>query len=144
MLSSHILTNSALFIQAPLFLHSFFLPTFPFSSPLLCSPHFFLKMRIIGPAPADKLSDWDGSPLSPKLIAALTLGCVVRIFVENSQTRCGEAIYCEISKIKDGTFWGVVRDTYRLSNWIGEMEKYFHFPYYCAYLHPSLTLHSQC
>ena len=78
-------------------------------------------MRITNPVPAVQLTDWNGQLLSRKHIDKLTLGCVVRIVIENSESRSGEAVYCQITKMKDGTFWGIVQDTYRLYNWIGEI-----------------------
>lgn len=37
----------------------------------------------------------------------------------NSQNGAMEAVYFKLTKIKDGTFWGRVMDTYRMKDWIG-------------------------
>ncbi|CAF9925838.1 hypothetical protein IMSHALPRED_006794 [Imshaugia aleurites] len=45
--------------------------------------------------------------------------CTVRVIIQNPDDKCAEAVYFEITKIKDGTFWGIAQDTYRLHDWIG-------------------------
>ena len=48
--------------------------------------------------------------------------CIVRLVINNPLTNCNEAIYFEITKVKDGTFWGVAQETYRLMDWVGLMD----------------------
>ena len=43
----------------------------------------------------------------------------MRLCIRDNSNKCTEAVYFEITKIKDGTFWGTAQDTYRLNEWIG-------------------------
>lgn len=63
--------------------------------------------------------DWSGQIISKQAIKLLSVGCVVRVNITNLKSGVGEAIYFTITKIKDGTFWGKARDTYRLDDYVG-------------------------
>lgn len=60
------------------------------------------------------VTDWSGQLLSKKVLRMLQPGCIVRVCVMRVPQPGMEAIYVKISKIKDGTVWGIVQDTYRL------------------------------
>lgn len=66
----------------------------------------------------DEATDWSGQVLPRQMTRHLFPGCIVRIAVSNDTSR-SEVIYFEIVKIKDGTFWGIAQDTYRITDWIG-------------------------
>ena len=53
------------------------------------------------------------------MIPYLFPSCIVRVCVDNHENGGWEAIYFEITKIKDGTFWGNARGTYRLFDVVG-------------------------
>ncbi len=75
--------------------------------------------RTIKPVVMDEASDWSGHILPRQMSHYLFPSCIVRIVLQNPTTTCGEAIYFRITKIKDGTFWGLALDTYRLQDWVG-------------------------
>lgn len=75
--------------------------------------------RILEPLVMDATTDWSGHILPQQAIQHLFPSCNVRVCVRNNENGCTEAIYFEITKIKDGTFWGIAQDTYRMSDWIG-------------------------
>lgn len=66
--------------------------------------------------PADQLTDWSYNSLRSAYIDALTVGCVVRVCVGSTEKGGWEKIYFEITKIKDGTYWGTSKDTYRMED----------------------------
>jgi hypothetical protein len=69
----------------------------------------------------DKITDWSGSDLVPasRYVSLLFPSCIVRLVIRNPATGTSEAVYFEITRIKDGTFWGEALDTYRLDNFVG-------------------------
>lgn len=67
----------------------------------------------------DEATDWSGEILPRQMARHLIPGCTVRVVINNPTTDSGEAIYFRIAKMKDGTFWGIAQDTYRLSDWVG-------------------------
>ena len=74
--------------------------------------------RTINPVVMDEASDWSGQVLPRQMTQYLFPGCIVRAVIQNSTSGCGEAIYFRITKMKDGTFWGIAQDTYRLNDWV--------------------------
>ena len=70
----------------------------------------------IEPVVMDAATDWSGQILPRRMVQYLFPGCVVRVVIKNNTTECSEAIYFELTKIKDGTFWGTAYDTYRMQN----------------------------
>eukprot|EP01113_Clastostelium_recurvatum_P039668 TRINITY_DN6074_c0_g1_i2.p1 TRINITY_DN6074_c0_g1~~TRINITY_DN6074_c0_g1_i2.p1 ORF type:complete len:120 (+),score=8.48 TRINITY_DN6074_c0_g1_i2:100-459(+) len=48
----------------------------------------------------------------------LCVGCIVRIVVGLEKKRGWEKIYFQITKIKDGSVWGIAQDTYRSDDYI--------------------------
>ena len=77
------------------------------------------SIRTLEPLVMDVATDWSGHLLPQQMIRHLFPSCYVRLCVRNNETKSTEAIYFEITKIKDGTFWGVAQDTYRWEDWIG-------------------------
>ncbi|KAL2039015.1 hypothetical protein N7G274_008064 [Stereocaulon virgatum] len=77
--------------------------------------------RALKPLPMDEATDWSGHILPRQMANYLCIGCIVRIVIQNP-TKCSEAIYFKITKIKDGTYWGIAQDTYRLSDQVGLPE----------------------
>lgn len=75
--------------------------------------------RTLTPVTQDAITDWSGIVIPSQAVRHLFPTCVVRVIIQNPNTKCAEAVYFEITKIKDGTFWGNARDTYRLSDWVG-------------------------
>ena len=75
--------------------------------------------RTLEPLVMDATTDWSGHLLPQQMIQHLFPSCIVRLCIRDNSNKCTEAIYFEITKIKDGTFWGIAQDTYRLSEWIG-------------------------
>ncbi|CAD6581746.1 MAG: hypothetical protein ASARMPRED_000693 [Alectoria sarmentosa] len=71
------------------------------------------------PITQDALTDWRGIILPSQTVRHLFPSCIVRVIIKNPNDNSAEAIYFEITQIKDGTFWGIAQDTYRLSDWIG-------------------------
>lgn len=67
----------------------------------------------------DAATDWSGHLLPQQMIGHLYPSCWVRLCLRNNKTGGSEAVYFEITKIKDGTFWGIAQDTYRMNDWIG-------------------------
>ena len=65
------------------------------------------------------VTDWSGRLLNKRALNLLCPGCFVRICVSNTKTGNSEALYFEIIKIKDGTFWGITQDTYRIDDYVG-------------------------
>ena len=78
--------------------------------------------RILSPVAQPATSDWSGHILPQQMIPHLFPSCIVRLCIRNNETSASEAIYFEITKIKDGTFWGKAMDTYRLQDWIGMVD----------------------
>lgn len=74
--------------------------------------------RTLEPVVMDESTDWTGQILPRQMIDYITVGCIVRVVVKNREG-AAEAIYFEITKIKDGTFWGIAQDIYRLWDSIG-------------------------
>lgn len=74
--------------------------------------------RTLTPLVMDEATDWNGAIISRQMINYLTVGCIVRVVVSNSH-QGSEALYFEITKIKDGTFWGIAQGTYRLEDYVG-------------------------
>ncbi|CAF1143206.1 unnamed protein product [Rotaria sordida] len=72
--------------------------------------------RILFPQEARCLYDWNGQTISKCALDKLQVGCIVRCIIRNesSEQVIWEALYFEILKIKDGTFWGKTLDIYRL------------------------------
>ena len=77
------------------------------------------SQRRLEPVTMDFTKDWGGELLSQRMIPHLFPSCVVRVCVDNNENGGWEAIYFEITKIKDGTFWGNARGTYRLFDVVG-------------------------
>ena len=75
--------------------------------------------RTLTPISQDTFTDWSGIALPSQTARHLFPSCIVRVIIQNPKDKCAEAVYFEITKIKDGTFWGIAQDTYRLSDWIG-------------------------
>jgi len=73
----------------------------------------------INPVVMDEATDWSGQILPRQMAHYLFPSCIVRVVIHNSTSDCGEAIYFRITKIKDGTFWSIAQDTYRLEDWVG-------------------------
>jgi len=71
------------------------------------------------PLPVDYPNTWFGQPLPRPISAHLFPSCIVRLCIHNTASDITEAIYFEITKIKDGTFWGVALDIYRTGDWVG-------------------------
>lgn len=70
--------------------------------------------RRLVPSVQVKPKDWGGEFMPKAATELLYPTCIVRVCVDDTVTGAGEAIYFEITKIKDGTFWGKALDTYRL------------------------------
>lgn len=70
--------------------------------------------RTIKPVVMDEASDWSGQLVPRQIAQYLFPTCIARIVIHTSS--CGEAIYFQITKIKDSTFWGIAQDTYRLED----------------------------
>lgn len=75
--------------------------------------------RTLTPITQDSLTDWSGIILPSQIVRHLFPSCSVRVIIQNPNDGSAEAVYFEITKIKDGTFWGTAQDTYRLQDWIG-------------------------
>ncbi|CAF0983379.1 unnamed protein product [Adineta steineri] len=77
--------------------------------------------RVLFPQEARYLHDWNGQPISKYALDILQPGCIVRCVIanESSKSSSWEALYFEIIKCKDGTFWGKTLDTYRFQDAIG-------------------------
>ena len=75
--------------------------------------------RTLTPLSQDTFTDWSGIILPSQTVRYLFPSCIVRVVVQNPKDESAEAVYFEITKIKDGTFWGIAQDTYRLSDYIG-------------------------
>ncbi|MCJ1279757.1 hypothetical protein MMC21_007581 [Puttea exsequens] len=71
----------------------------------------------VEPVSMSDITDWDGRIISRQMVRYLSTGCIVRLIIRSDQG--AEAIYFEITKIKDGTFWGVAQDTYRFDDIVG-------------------------
>lgn len=74
--------------------------------------------RTLSAVPQSDTTNWSGQIISKEMIRHLTVGCIVRVVVRNVNGSA-EAIYFDITKIKDGTFWGLVRDTHRMDDYVG-------------------------
>ena len=74
--------------------------------------------RSLTPITQDAITDWSGIILPSQAVRHLFPSCIVRIIVQNPK-ESAEAIYFKITKIKDGTFWGIAQDTYRLFDSVG-------------------------
>ncbi|KJZ80102.1 hypothetical protein HIM_00816 [Hirsutella minnesotensis 3608] len=75
--------------------------------------------RTLSAVPQSDTTDWSGAIVSRELVRHLTVGCVARVVVRNVASGGAEAIYFDITKVKDGTFWGVARGTYRWCDSVG-------------------------
>jgi hypothetical protein len=64
-------------------------------------------------------TNWSGQIISRQTAQHLFPSCVVRLVIRNTTDNSSEAIYFEITKVKDGTFWGVAKDTYRQDDVVG-------------------------
>lgn len=67
----------------------------------------------------DESTDWSGRILPRQMTQYLFPSCIVRVVIRNPTSGSSEAIYFQITKMKDGTFWGIAHDTYRLVDWVG-------------------------
>ena len=74
-------------------------------------------IRTLTPVVMDAATGWDGRIISPQMARYLTVGCIVRVVVSNVNG-VSEAIYFQITKLKNGTIWGCVQDTYRLRDFV--------------------------
>lgn len=74
--------------------------------------------RILTPVVTNEATDWDGCILSRQMAQFLTVGCIVRVVVVNVKASA-EAIYFDITKVKDGTFWGNAHGAYRFQDTVG-------------------------
>ncbi|KAK3169714.1 hypothetical protein OEA41_009098 [Lepraria neglecta] len=74
--------------------------------------------RTLEPVPMDEATDWSGHILPRQMVKYLSIDCIVRVVIRNTD-KGAEAIYFKITKIKDGTFWGIAQDTYRLWDSVG-------------------------
>jgi len=86
--------------------------------------------RVLFPQEARFLTDWNGQSIFKHALDKLQPGCIVRCVIgnESQKSLSWEAVYFEIIKIKDGTFWGKTLDTYRLDDYIGlPVDKIFTF-----------------
>ena len=70
------------------------------------------------PVVMEEATDWSGAIISRQMARYLFPSCVVRVVIQN-EGGAAEAIYFTITKVKDGTFWGIAQDTYRLWDWVG-------------------------
>ena len=70
--------------------------------------------RVLFPQEARNLCDWNGETISKRALDKLQPGCIVRCAVENEAAM--EAVYFQLIKIKDGTFWGKTLDTFRIGH----------------------------
>ncbi|CAF3508199.1 unnamed protein product [Rotaria socialis] len=72
--------------------------------------------RMLFPQDSRFLRDWSGQTISKLALDELQVGCIVRCVIANElpDHAAWEALYFEIVKIKNGTFWGKTLDTYRL------------------------------
>lgn len=87
--------------------------------------------RTLSAVPTPTLTDWSGISLTHKkeVLRSLYPTCIVRAVIANEKNGASEAIYFEITKIKDGTCWGKVMDTYRFDDYVGlEDGRIFSFP----------------
>jgi hypothetical protein len=64
------------------------------------------------------VTDWSGGILPKQVLSSIGSGCFVRVVITNLQTKNSEAIYLKVTKVYDGTCWGIVQPTYRMDNWI--------------------------
>jgi hypothetical protein len=67
----------------------------------------------------DAATNWGGQIISRQTAQYLFPSCVVRLVIRNTTNNSSEAIYFEITKVKDGTFWGVAKGTYRQDDLVG-------------------------
>ncbi len=74
--------------------------------------------RALSPVVMEEATDWSGQIISRQMSRYLFPGCVVRVVIRNPEGRA-EAIYFEITKVKDGTFWGIAQETLRWEDWVG-------------------------
>eukprot|EP01113_Clastostelium_recurvatum_P039667 TRINITY_DN6074_c0_g1_i1.p1 TRINITY_DN6074_c0_g1~~TRINITY_DN6074_c0_g1_i1.p1 ORF type:complete len:144 (+),score=42.92 TRINITY_DN6074_c0_g1_i1:33-464(+) len=65
------------------------------------------------------VQDWNGTQYNKLVLGALCVGCIVRVIVGFEKKRGWEKIYFQITKIKDGSVWGIAQDTYRSDDYIG-------------------------
>ena len=66
----------------------------------------------------DEATDWSGHVIPRQMAKYLSVDCIARVVIQ-TPNKCAEAIYFKITKVKDGTFWGIAQDTYRLGDFIG-------------------------
>ena len=75
--------------------------------------------RTLVPCRVGDVSDWSGALLNKEVYTYLGPGCIVRVSVDNGKTGAAECLYFEITKVKDGTYWGTCKDTYRMGDAVG-------------------------
>jgi len=75
--------------------------------------------RTLVPFRVGDVTDWSGALLNKEVYKYLGPGCIVRVTVNNPNTESWECLYFEITKVKDGTYWGTCQDTYRTDDAIG-------------------------
>ena len=66
----------------------------------------------------EEATDWSGEIISRQMAHYLFPGCIARVVI-TSEEGAAEAIYFKLTKVKDGTFWGVAQDTYRFWDLVG-------------------------
>lgn len=64
------------------------------------------------------VTDWSGIVLRKRVVTYLRPGCIVRVIVQNTKKDTTECLYFKIVKMKDGTFWGECKATYRQDDWV--------------------------
>lgn len=74
--------------------------------------------RSLFPREARAVYDWYRTPISKHALDKLQPGCIVRCIIDTNSSNW-EALYFEIVKIKDGTFWGKTLNTYRMDDYVG-------------------------
>jgi hypothetical protein len=74
--------------------------------------------RKLVPRRVGDVTDWSGALLNKDVYKYLGPGCIVRVSVDNANG-AAECLYFEITKVKDGTYWGTCQDTYRMDDTVG-------------------------
>jgi hypothetical protein len=74
--------------------------------------------RVLFAQDARSLTDWNGRSLHKDALNELIPGSIVRCVIANEtpNRQASEAVYFEIVKYKDGTFWGTTLDIYRIDH----------------------------
>lgn len=69
---------------------------------------------------SDKVTDWSGQIYSKLVLRLIQPGFIVRIMIENTmESGNWEKVYMQVTKVKDGSLWGTIQDTYRMADCIG-------------------------